>query len=234
MNAWVVDEIYDVLTPAVLSVWELCVIHCRCSWYRPALIVTPEPEPSGGRGVFLVSAGRGRTDPDISRYNWLPASAPRLSCRSTSSRHTPSPADVCTAHRAGGILSIHTWFLLHLIEWGEIFTNKHIAEFAMKEKHKLSGPVSRLEDLSHDKGGETAWSQGGQWAHLSPRHLASSQCSAAGGVGAGTADHWPSTLIIKEFPLLIFIIACMISIKADRFLLSIVSVLVCDIRFITP
>ena len=41
------------------------------------LIVTPEPEPSGGRGVFLVAGGGGgRTDPDISRYNWLPASAP--------------------------------------------------------------------------------------------------------------------------------------------------------------
>ena len=75
------------------------------------------------------------------------------------------------------------------MEWGEIFTNKHIPEFAIKEKHELAGPVSRLEDLSHDKGGETAWSQGGQWAHLSPRHLASSQCSAAGGVGAGTTDH---------------------------------------------
>ena len=73
------DDILSVLTRAVLSVWELGVIHCQCSWYRPVLvlIVTPEPEPSGGRGVFLVAGGGGgRTDPDISRYNWLPASAP--------------------------------------------------------------------------------------------------------------------------------------------------------------
>ena len=71
------ETIFSVFSAAVLSVWELGVIHCQCSWYRPAVIVTPEPEPSGGRGVFLVAGGGGgRTDPDISRYNWLPASAP--------------------------------------------------------------------------------------------------------------------------------------------------------------
>ena len=78
------------------------------------------------------------------------------------------------------------------MEWGEIFTNKHIPEFAIKEKHELAGPVSRLEDLSHDKGGETAWSQGGQCGRTSPPGTwpaHSSQCSAAGGVGAGTTDH---------------------------------------------
>ena len=126
------------------------------------------------------------------------------------------------------------------MEWGEIFTNKHIAEFAIKEKHELAGPVSRLEDLSHDKGGETAWSQGGQCSVGAPLPPAPGQLTAHCAVllavwvqGPLTTDH-PHSLSRSSHCYLIIIIACMISIKADRFLVSIVSVLVCDIRFITP
>ena len=64
------------------------------------------------------------------------------------------------------------------MEWGEIFTNKHIPEFAIKEKHELAGPVPRLEDLSHDKGGETAWSQGGQCGVGAPLPPAPGQLTA--------------------------------------------------------
>ena len=135
MNAWVVDEtIFSVFSAAVLSVWELGVIHCRCSWYRPVLIVTPEPEPSGGRGVFLVAGGGGgRTDPDISRYNWLPASAPlpQLPLHFQPSHSRPSWC-LHFIQGAGGIRR-RTYMIPSTLDWvGEIFTKKHIAEFAIK------------------------------------------------------------------------------------------------------